>query len=483
MRLLRSLAAAMGAAAVAALALATGPAAAASAGSTQLSGMTPFTDCPPDSTQYTLNSETEPFVAANPADPDNLAVIWQQDRHAWGSSRGIVISVSEDGGRTWERKPLPGFSPCADTIGRVTNPHIVFGPDGTLHASVTMIGDRASVWTTSSQDGGTTWGTPVALADDTREVIHDKQAVTVDPRDPDRLYAVWNRRTMAEDKHDLLLATSDDGGATWESPRSVYRPATTAGTVGAQVLVQRDGSLLCVFFESDHPIGGVATPPLPEQIRAIRSTDGGRTWSGPVTVADITLNVPRFPGTSNQFMAPGIVPDVALDPITGTVYAVWGDAGLSASGSAVGMSASYDGGRTWTTPRKVNATPDSEAGGTGQAFLPQVDVHRNGTVAVTYYDFRGSTPGAGTVTDHWMLTCRGWTCPLNGRNWSERRLAGPMTGLEGVSMSFGAPFVGTYVGLSHDDESFLSAYVAPTGTPEDPQNVQLATTPAVPRLP
>ncbi|MFB7102297.1 sialidase family protein [Streptomyces hydrogenans] len=478
MRIVRSSAAGVVGALAAAVLLTAGPAAAAGTSTTVLSGATPFADCPPDSSQYSAGSETEPWVATDPTDPDNLAVVWQQDRHAWGSSRGIMLSTSHDGGRQWSTRPLPGFAPCTDVIGRVTNPYASFGSDGTLYASVTMIGTRSSVWVTKSADAGDTWSAPVALVDDDRTVIHDKQATTVDPRNPGRVYAVWNRRTLAEDKHDLLLATSTDGGTTWAPARSIYRPATTAGTVGSQVLVQRDGSLLIVFFESDHPIGGAPTPPLPEQIKAIRSTDGGATWSAPVVIADHKVNVPVLPGTTKQLIAPGMVPDVALDPVTGTVYAVWGDASLGTGGSAVALSASYDRGRTWTTPRKVNGTPDTALGGTGQAFLPQVDVHPNGTVAVSYQDFRDDTADVtSTLTSSWIATCRSWSCATSPSGWSERRLSAPVAGIEGVSPSFGGPFIGTYSGLAHDDDSFLAVQVEPTGVPTDPQNVRFTKVP------
>ena len=207
---------------------------------------------------------------------------------------------------------------------------------------------------------------------------------------------------------------------------------------------------------------------------AIRSTDRGATWSAPVTVADIELGLQSFPDTGAPLMAPGLVPDVAVDPITGTVSAVWAEAGLSTSRSAVGLAASYDGGRTWTGKRKVNRTPDSPAGGNGQAFLPQVEVNRSGTVAVTYYDFRNNTPEAGTPLDLWIMTCRGLLCALTDRRWQESHLAGPYSGLEGVSRSFGAAFIGTYVSLAGQAGRFVSAYVAPTGDPANPQDIRLS---------
>ena len=36
-----------------------------------------------------------------------LIGVWQQDRWANGSARGIVAGMSFDGGVTWQRQPMP----------------------------------------------------------------------------------------------------------------------------------------------------------------------------------------------------------------------------------------------------------------------------------------------------------------------------------------------------------------------------------------
>ncbi|GAA3732099.1 hypothetical protein HDA32_000535 [Spinactinospora alkalitolerans] len=445
-------------------------------GPVAVSGESPFEACPGEPGAYTANAETEPWIAVNPLNPRNIAVAWQQDRMAGGSSRGIVVAASHDGGDSWESTPLPGFDPCAleegDPSYRGTNPYLSFTADGALIASVTSIGDTYRVVTVRSDDGGRSWDEPVLLVDDPRDQAHDKQSTTADPDDPDRVYAVWNAMDIPAEEHTLLLARSDDGGRTWEEPRSVYRPEAPAGTVGAQILVQPDGSLLSVFFESDHAIGGPPSEDLPEKIRAIRSTDGGDTWSDPVTVADIELNIPLFPDTGEQLVAPGLVPDVAMDPKTGAVYAVWADAGISTSGSAIGISASTDGGRTWTESRRIDKTPDSPYGGTGQSFLPQVEVDRRGRVAVTYYDFRRDTPAPGVKTDVWAAVCDTGDCVTDDRSkWDESHIGGSYKGLEDTSRFFGGPFIGTYTSLATNSRGFLAAYTAPTGNPDNPQDI------------
>src|SRR5258708_22959270 len=64
---------------------------------------------------------------------------------------------------------------------------------------------------------------------------------------------------------------------------------------------------------------------------------------------------------------------------------------------------STDGGQTWTAPIKVNQTPTNIPAGDQQAFPPSVAVNSDGTVAVTYYDFRNNDAGSGLATDYWLV--------------------------------------------------------------------------------
>src|SRR5436190_4969583 len=46
--------------------------------------------------------EVEPWVAVDPANPQNVAGAWQQDRWSNGGSHGLAASASTDGGATWD---------------------------------------------------------------------------------------------------------------------------------------------------------------------------------------------------------------------------------------------------------------------------------------------------------------------------------------------------------------------------------------------
>lgn len=445
----------------------------------RLSGPTPFDGCvASDPSQLRPNTETEVMSAVNPVDPRNVVTIWQQDRFLTGSSRGIVVAVSRDAGRTWTRAGIPGMT-CLTLSGRITNPWLSFGRDGRLYATATTTGATSTILASTSDDGGTTWRPPTALVADGTDRFNDKQTTAHDPRDPRRAYAVWNRRTNGANRHEILFARTTDGGATWEAARPIYAPPSPAGTVGNQIAVLRDGSLLNVFFQNDLPIGSPPAPTLTDHVRAMRSTDHGTTWSAPVTIADLRMNVPTAPDTGGIILAPGIVPDVAVDPRTDAVYVVWGDATRSTSRSAAVLAVSRTGGRTWTVPVRVDGSPESAAGGPGQAFLPQVDVADNGTVAVSYYDLRNDTAEPGTSTDHWISTCRGPACAVTRSAWRERHVGGPFA-IDRAVTSFGGPFVGTYTGLTHWAHCFVATFVMTTDDPMNQQDVFQSILPTAP---
>ena len=74
----------------------------------------------------------------------------------------------------------------------------------------------------------------------------------------------------------------------------------------------------------------------------------------------------------------------------------------------------------------MNATPTSIPLGNQQAFTPNVAVRDDGTVAVSYYDFRNNTAdgGATTPTDAFVVHCHAATedCTASS-SWDCARLS------------------------------------------------------------
>jgi hypothetical protein len=102
-----------------------------------VSGASPFAGCTsggdPVGTNY-VNSEVEPYVAVNPADPKNIIVVFQQDPWSTRGSHGLVAGVSSDAGATPpQRGGLHDRSTAAirpAQSARVTQGRSVPGPRG-----------------------------------------------------------------------------------------------------------------------------------------------------------------------------------------------------------------------------------------------------------------------------------------------------------------------------------------------------------------
>ncbi len=183
----------------------------------------------------------------------------------------------------------------------------------------------------------------------------------------------------------------------------------------------------------------------------IGSTDGGATWSGPTIVAAQQLAQVFINGeyirTSDE------LPEFTAGP-NGNLYAVWQDGRFSPTGNAkIAFSMSTDGGSTWSTPIRVDASP-----GDAPAFTPQVTVDSGGRVAVQYYDLENATAAEPGATDQFVVTCSS-NC-ANTSSWSgETRLSttGSFDMLQAPSA--GGPFVGDYDGLTPASTGLESAFV------------------------
>ena len=196
----------------------------------------------------------------------------------------------------------------------------------------------------------------------------------------------------------------------------------------------------------------------PTFISAIRSTDHGANWtSKEVTISDFQRGIVRDPDDSAAHRTGDINAEAAVDPNTGAIYAIWQDSRFGPP-SSIALSRSTDGGLSWSTPIKVNATPTNIPLGNQQAFTPMVSVRADSTVAVSYYDFRNNTAdgGATTPTDAFIVHCHAATenC-TSAASWDEE--------IKTTDTSFDsrqAPvargfFLGDYQGLGTDGTSFF----------------------------
>ncbi len=451
-----------------AVAASSGAVASPSTSSTTVSGPSPYASCAvgggSGAVNY-LNAEVEPQLAVDPADPSTLIGGWQQDRWSDGGAHGLVAGYSGNSGASWKTTTLP-FDACAPgglSYTRASDPWVSIGPDGTAYAvsiSFDETDNNNGVAAATSTDGGRTWKNLRAIITDnepSQQYFNDKESVTADPTHAGVAYVVWDRlveptgnpraseRTAAYTGPAMLSKTTD-GGRTWSAPQVIVNTGQNRQTIGNQVVVDPRTGTLYDFFDLITPPFGVSA----YNLAFVSSTDGGASWSGPHVVASIESVGVTDPNTGQPVRSGDIIPEPAIAPATGRLYAVWQDSRWSGGRyDEIALSTSADGGATWTAPVRVN-TPTGRP-----AFNPAVAVSSDGTVGVTYDDFRNLTTQTTTLpTDYWFTASTDDGAAFGG----ETHLAGPFDLLTAPYAD--GYFLGDYQGLVTSGTTFRPFYAA-----------------------
>jgi hypothetical protein len=454
------------------------------------------------------NSEVEPYVAVDPSDPLHLVGAWQQDRWNDGGARGLVTAASFDGGQTWALNAVTKSSTCTGgTAGnggnyeRASDPWVSIAPDGTTYLMSLSVDTNPggfglhpnAMLAMRSTDGGLTWGDPTTLKrEDVVTALNDKNTLTADPLDADFAYAVWDRligppgepptpvafENAIVGRGPTWFARTTDGGDSWEPARIIFEAGTNNQTIGNQIVVTGSGDLVNAFdlirtFANPQGTRGF-------NIAVIRSEDNGDTWDKKATIVDRHFSFqgvvvdPDNPDPNTRRVRTGdILPEVASDLSSEAVYLVWQDMRFGPR-SSVAFSQSTDGGETWSPTVKINQTPDLANDLNEQAFTPMVRVADDGTVTVTYYDFRAeegeAAPGTALNTDAFAIHCHAATVDCSQpSNWTDEvRLTEQSFDMTQAPFANGS-FVGDYVGLDTDGTSMFPFWSMPA--PGDPANV------------
>jgi hypothetical protein len=319
---------------------------------------------------------------------------------------GVPISAyyrSTNNGKTWSGGFLPGFN----TIGRVSggDPSLDYGPrlctNGTFSFScgVTIYygsladpypefaGEQVTV--SRSYDDGLSWSNPVqATSTDNKSDFDDHDWVAVDhfPNSPHfgRVYVNWAdfcNTCSGNGNVKLYVAHSDDEGRTWSKAVQVSA-ANNNFAQGfretGQMAVSSNGTVEAFWTEN------ADSTKYPSLQVVATSTDGGQTFSAPITIAQVT----DYPLTGTPFdlvdlynRVPGMsarvdcYPHPAADPSSTRVYVVWCD---FSGGQGVVKAAFSADGMNWTRLGTVASVSGRNA------FFPEASVAPNGTVSLTF---------------------------------------------------------------------------------------------------
>jgi hypothetical protein len=278
----------------------------------------------------TPGSFTEPAVAVNPNNPQQVVAVFQDNAHA---------SYSQDAGRTWQAaegvasqnyRVSGDVSTTYDNLGHAFICYIAFDKLGTFN----YWGHNASrngVFVRRSLDGGKTWEKQVAVSEYPSEPgipFEDKPSIVSDAtsdnhtsdthtsgtnksRYAGNLYVGWTRWTLTGSE--IVLSRSTDDGQTWSKPIEIERhpglPRDDNGAAeGFAGAVGPDGRLYAVWSQDN-------------DILLATSKDGGKTFSraravihtAPIMFAVDTLE------RANGF------PQIAIDPRSRRLYVTWSD--------------------------------------------------------------------------------------------------------------------------------------------------------------
>ncbi len=410
-----------------------------------VSGNSPFANgCDGGANNGTLyvNAEVEPYVSVDPTNSQHLVGVWQQDRWSGGGSRGLGSAASFDGGKNWTKTTLPvslcggGTSANHGNYPFASDPWVSFGPTGIVYAISLSFGvpvsggTNSAILATRSLDGGKTWQAPSTLIVDGSAFGNDKESITADPNDPSLVYAVWDRLDSSNDGP-AYFARSTNSGTTWETAKPIFDPGPNAQTLGNEIVVLPDGTLVDLFaYLANLPSGQqIATAAV------IRSTDHGVTWSSPISIDDMYPVGAFDPETGASVRDGADLPQIAVAP-NGTLFATWADARFTnGNHDSIALSQSSDGGKTWSAPVAINAYD------TAEAFEPSIHVRQDGTISVTYYDFRNNTSDPNTLP-----TLLWHTRSTDAVHWTENAVFGPFD-LDTAPNARGL-FLGDYQGLT-----------------------------------
>src|SRR5919198_2982985 len=265
-----------------------------------VSGPSPFAACTVGGpgTIY-VNAEVEPWVAVNPTNANNIVAVFQQDRWSNGGAHGLVTAYTFDGGQTWART-FAHFSTCSGgnpanggDFDRASDPWVTYAPNGDAYQiSLSASADlrTSAVLVSKSTTGGRTWSEPTTLIRETSDFnFNDKESITADPGNANLVYAIWDRsrkpgeNATFEQLHsfafrgDAYLSRTTNGGASWEPAHSIMPTNANVFTIGNQIVVLPDGTLVDVF----ESVNGSGRQGSPNQFTEslLRSTDKGVTWS------------------------------------------------------------------------------------------------------------------------------------------------------------------------------------------------------------
>lgn len=325
---------------------------------------------------------TEPGIAVNPSNPQQILAVFQDNAHA---------AYSEDAGHTWESaqdvapknfRVSGDVSTVFDDKGHAFICYIAFDKLGSFNYWARGA-TRNGIFIRRSLDGGKTWEAEhIPVAEQKSEPgipFEDKPYIVADnnlkSRFAGNLYVGWTRWRIADSQ--MVISRSTDDGKTWSQPLEIDAhpglPRDDNGAAeGFHGTVAPDGTLYAIWSQD-------------YDIMFTSSRNGGKSFSHARPIVHIAPSMFAIQGLerANGF------PQIGLDPRSKRLYVSWSD--YRNGDLDVFVSTSGDGGKKWSEPARVNNDPVHNG---VEQFLQWMAVDpTDGSINLLFYDRRGDAQG------------------------------------------------------------------------------------------
>ena len=370
--------------------------------------------------------DSEPSIAVNPVNPQQIAVVTFSEGWSAASSTRAPVWMSANGGATWTKN----FVLTAPTAGSTApgDQNLVYSANGTLFLVELGLGVAVPRCFYYRPSGGN-WIAGTAYGDD-QPMIGSAANTRLSP---------WLNFAAAP-VQSTVERTNDDGVTVAQVGvgSTAFPNRTTRIAIGP-------GNQAYIIYKTRQGVAGQFETAV---FRVARSTDFGVTWNSP--------GVPVHPGTVTTWFttqwgnnqnggkfsrARSSDAWVAVQPGSGRIWAVYCNRDASTFGQIYAAS-STDSGNTWSAPVRVSD-------GLRNSAYPEVAVTADGTVGVMYIDFDPTPPQ--TVYTHRFARSSD-----NGATWTRTALQSLTT--QSLANGVDGFLWGDYEGLTAVGNTFYGAF-------------------------
>lgn len=403
-------------------------------------------------------------IVTNPTNKQIL-LTGGDDYNCFTTFQGFYVSTN--GGTTWNHTCM---NPLSGTSGE-GGPGVGFDAKGVAYITgidAVPSGGSDIVFEKSTNDGKT-WSVPaVAVKPLFSGGLTDKDWLQVDnnvssPR-VNTLY-ISVTQSDASNNSEISVSHSTNGGNTWSTVGVDTEQLYPAVDQFSDMTTDKAGNVYVTWMRctANGKIGddcGGTTA----SFMISKSTDGGNTWSTPVTVGTATLAPDAcfvgfygcVPNTNEPLSnIPAIGVDNSTSKHAGYLYVV--NYNYTGTYTSVQVTVSTDGGTTWGTPVAVAPPSDNH-----DQFFPWLSVSSTGIVGVTWLDrrndpsnlsyeaFAATSNGAnGLVNSNVQLA----TAPSNPNNDGfNGKFMGDYTGNAWAGLKLYASWMDSRSGINNQDE-------------------------------